>query len=84
MNKFNEDHMIIHTQFIYSSHSVLIPNTKSLDGTGISVQRCTVAAMGDAPFEFVVEYDPSTITQHGREVLKIWEEKAMSFENLHT
>jgi hypothetical protein len=57
-----------------------IPKPSFLEGTGVVFHRSTLMTTGDF-FEYVIEYDPATLTTQGKETLEAWRMQAHSVED---
>lgn len=57
-----------------------IPKPEFLEGTGAVFHRSTWMTAGDF-FEYVIEYDPATLTTKGEEALEVWRTQAHSVDD---
>ena len=68
-------------RFLFSTDINLIPNTRAIEGTGVVMLRETIMIMGQDFFQYVIEYDPTTISPRGKEVIESWRGHAHTVED---
>lgn len=68
-------------RLLFSTKKNLIPNTRAIDGSGAVMLRETTMLTGDGFFEYVIQFDPTTISPKGKEVIDTWCSHAHSVED---